>query len=137
MRVHPPPLHPVHRGTFLPSHFHNLELISTHNSNNHTRTIRIVEFKIGNCHAPLPTPGGFRAIYRDEGLRGLFRGTSLALVGVGNGALQFMGYEQLKNWAFVRKRRRIASLGRAWTMEDEKLVRITFCYALCAPEAFN
>lgn len=64
---------------------------------------------------------GFRAIFHDEGLRGLYRGTSLALFGVSNGALQFMGYEKMKGWAFERKRRRVAKLGRAWTTDDEKL----------------
>jgi solute carrier family 25 folate transporter 32 len=68
-------------------------------------------------------PGGFRAVYRDDGLRGLYRGTTLALVGVSNGALQFMTYEKMKSWAFERKRRRVAKLGRAWTLDDDKLVR--------------
>ncbi|KAN0134115.1 mitochondrial fad carrier protein [Lactarius tabidus] len=45
---------------------------------------------------------GFRAIFHDEGLRGLYRATSLALFG----------------W----KRRRIAKLGRAWTTDDNKLM---------------
>lgn len=67
--------------------------------------------------------GGTRAIFRDEGLRGLYRGTSLALVGVSNGALQFMAYEKMKLWAFERRRRRLEKLGRAWTMDDDKLVR--------------
>jgi solute carrier family 25 folate transporter 32 len=67
--------------------------------------------------------GGTRAIFRDEGLRGLYRGTSLALVGVGNGALQFVAYEKMKLWAFERRRRRLEKLGRAWTMDDDKLVR--------------
>jgi solute carrier family 25 folate transporter 32 len=66
---------------------------------------------------------GFRAIFHDEGLCGLYRGTSLALFGVSNGALQFMGYEKMKGWAFERKQRRVAKLGRAWTTDDEKLVR--------------
>jgi solute carrier family 25 folate transporter 32 len=47
-------------------------------------------------------------------------------VGVGNGALHFMTYEQMKSWAFERKRRRFAKLGRAWTMQDDKLVRSAF-----------
>jgi len=47
-------------------------------------------------------------------------------VGVGNGALQFMAYEEMKNWAFERKRRRFAKLGRTWTMQDDKLVRFAF-----------
>jgi hypothetical protein len=37
-----------------------------------------------------------------------------------------MGYEKMKGWAFERKRRRVAKLGRAWTTDDEKLVRIFF-----------
>jgi solute carrier family 25 (mitochondrial folate transporter), member 32 len=56
-------------------------------------------------------------------LKGLYRGTSLALVGVGNGALQFVAYEKMKIWAFERKRRRFAKLGREWTTDDDKLVR--------------
>jgi solute carrier family 25 folate transporter 32 len=70
----------------------------------------------------LNAPGGFRAIYLDEGWRGLYRGTTLALVGVSNGALQFMGYEKMKSWAFERKRRRFTKVGREWTMQDDKLV---------------
>lgn len=66
--------------------------------------------------------GGFSAIYHGEGWRGLYRGTSLALFGVSNGALQFMGYEKMKGWGFERKRRRFAKQGRAWTTEDDKLV---------------
>ncbi|KAH8980055.1 mitochondrial carrier domain-containing protein [Lactarius akahatsu] len=64
---------------------------------------------------------GLRAIFRDEGWGGLYRGMSLALVGVSNGALQFMTYEKMKNWAFERKRRRVAKLGRTWTTDDDKL----------------
>ncbi|KAH8980157.1 mitochondrial FAD carrier protein [Lactarius hatsudake] len=64
---------------------------------------------------------GLGAIFRDEGWGGLYRGMSLALVGVSNGALQFMTYEKMKNWAFERKRRRVAKLGRAWTTDDDKL----------------
>jgi hypothetical protein len=37
-----------------------------------------------------------------------------------------MGYEKMKGWAFERKRRRVAKLGRAWTTDDEKLVRVFF-----------
>ncbi|KAH9171564.1 hypothetical protein EDB89DRAFT_2243371 [Lactarius sanguifluus] len=42
---------------------------------------------------------------------GLYRGTSLALVGVSNGTLQFMAYEKM-SWAFERKRRWVSKLGR-------------------------
>jgi hypothetical protein len=67
--------------------------------------------------------GGFRAVFHDEALRSLYRGTSLALFGVSNGALQFVGYEKMEGWVFERKRQRVAKLGRAWT-DGEKLVRV-------------
>ena len=76
-----------------------------------------------SSHLNPNAPGGFRTIYRDEGWRGLYRGTTLALVGVSYGALQFMTYEKMKSWAFERKRRRSAKLGREWTVQDDKLVR--------------
>ncbi|KAH8976521.1 hypothetical protein EDB86DRAFT_1860718, partial [Lactarius hatsudake] len=50
---------------------------------------------------------GFRVIFSDSGRAGLYRGTSFALVGVSNGAPQFMAYEKMKSWAFERKRRRV------------------------------
>ena len=65
---------------------------------------------------------GFRSIYREEGLQGLYRGTSLALVGVSNGAIQFMGYEKMKAWGFEQKRKRFAKQGREFRPEDDKLV---------------
>ncbi|CAL1703355.1 unnamed protein product [Somion occarium] len=64
---------------------------------------------------------GFRSIYQTEGLAGLYRGTSLALFGVSNGALQFTCYEELKRWGFERKRRQFAKVGREWTPGDDKL----------------
>ncbi|KAL9933153.1 hypothetical protein V8E36_007871 [Tilletia maclaganii] len=39
-----------------------------------------------------------RHIYATEGIRGLWKGAGLALVGVSNGAIQFATYEQLKRW---------------------------------------
>jgi Mitochondrial carrier protein len=62
-------------------------------------------------------------IYCDDGLRGLYRGTLPALVGVSYGALQFMTYEKMKSWAFECKRWRIAKLVHEWTTDDDKLVR--------------
>ncbi|GAC95336.1 hypothetical protein PHSY_002911 [Pseudozyma hubeiensis SY62] len=41
---------------------------------------------------------GLVSIYRNEGLRGLYKGAGLALFGVSNGAIQFMAYEELKKW---------------------------------------
>ena len=46
------------------------------------------------------SPDGLSSVYKSEGIRGLYRGTTLALVGVSNGAIQFMGYEKMKNWGF-------------------------------------
>lgn len=67
---------------------------------------------------------GFRSIYSAEGVRGLWKGTTLALVGVSNGALQFMAYEEMKRWGFEQKRRQFARAGKTMTPEDDKLVRI-------------
>lgn len=41
---------------------------------------------------------GLVRTYRSEGLRGWYRGVGLAIVGVSNGAIQFMTYEKLKQW---------------------------------------
>lgn len=55
-------------------------------------------------------------------MAGLYRGTSLALFGVSNGALQFMVYEEMKRWGFARKRRQFAKEGKDYTHSDDKLV---------------
>ena len=64
----------------------------------------------------------------------MYRGTTLALVGVSNGAIQFMAYEQMKWLCFQQKRRQVAAAGRKWTAEDELLVRIG-SIPFCAEEA--
>ena len=68
------------------------------------------------------SPDGLSSVYEHEGIRGLYRGTTLALVGVSNGAIQFMGYEKMKNWGFDRKRKQFARAGREYTPADDKLV---------------
>jgi hypothetical protein len=54
---------------------------------------------------------------------GLFRGTSLALFGVSNGALQFVAYERMKRWGFELKKKQFELAGRPWTPDVDKLVR--------------
>ncbi|XP_060813522.1 mitochondrial folate transporter/carrier [Bombus pascuorum] len=41
---------------------------------------------------------GIKKIYRTEGFRGLYRGFVPGMFGVSHGAIQFMVYEELKNW---------------------------------------
>jgi solute carrier family 25 (mitochondrial folate transporter), member 32 len=65
---------------------------------------------------------GFKSIYHTEGIKGLYRGTSLALVGVSNGAVQFMGYEKMKAWGFEQKHKKFVAQGREFRPEDDKLV---------------
>ena len=55
-------------------------------------------------------------------MRGFYIGTLLGLVGVSNGALQFMAYERIKVFAFKQKRRSFEKAGKRWTTEDDKLV---------------
>lgn len=56
----------------------------------------------------------------------MYKGTSLALFGVSNGAIQFMGYEQLKWLCTEQKRLRYKATGREWRVDDEKLVRLFY-----------
>lgn len=64
---------------------------------------------------------GFSRVWHTEGIAGLWKGTALALVGVSNGAIQFMAYEEMKRWGFERKRRQFKKAGRIMTPEDDKL----------------
>ena len=49
---------------------------------------------------------GLYRIGKYEGLPGLYKGTLLGIIGVSNGAIQFMAYEELKKYARERKMRR-------------------------------
>ena len=62
---------------------------------------------------PGETPVAYRSLWdglvqtaRHEGVRGLYKGVGLAVLGVSNGAIQFMAYEQLKQWRGMRRLRR-------------------------------
>jgi Mitochondrial carrier protein len=67
---------------------------------------------------------GIYKVSKTEGIRGLWKGTSLALFGVTNGSLQFMAYELMKDWGFDRKAKRMEAMGEQWSLEKDKLVRI-------------
>jgi len=69
---------------------------------------------------------GLWSVGRTEGLRGLYRGTSLALFGVSNGALQFMAYEEMKKWGFARLRRRAATQGVEFDETSAKLTNTAY-----------
>lgn len=69
---------------------------------------------------------GLSTIVRTDGPKGLFRGTMLALVGVGNGAIQFMAYEKMKVWGFERKRRRALREGKTYDPNTAKLSNISY-----------
>ncbi|EJD00884.1 mitochondrial carrier [Fomitiporia mediterranea MF3/22] len=88
--------------------------------------VRMFTTRIDNPVAYRSLWHGLSSIYRNEGIKGLYKGTSLALVGVSNGAIQFMGYEQLKWLCTEQKRRRYATAEREWTLEAEKLSNTTY-----------
>ncbi|KAK4055559.1 mitochondrial FAD carrier protein flx1 [Microbotryomycetes sp. JL201] len=50
---------------------------------------------------------GLWQITKKEGIRGHSKGLLLAIIGVSNGAIQFMTYEELKKWRQADKRRRL------------------------------
>lgn len=79
---------------------------------------------------------GLSSIYRTEGLAGLYRGTSLALVGVSNGAVQFMAYEEMKRWGFERKRRQFEQAGRVYGPGDDKLSNTSYTVMSGASKIF-
>ncbi|KAF8164894.1 mitochondrial carrier domain-containing protein [Crassisporium funariophilum] len=69
---------------------------------------------------------GLSTIVRKEGPLGLFRGTSLALFGVSNGAIQFVVYEKMKAWGFERKRKQYARAGMVYDTEADKLSNLSY-----------
>ncbi|KIR27762.1 solute carrier family 25 (mitochondrial folate transporter), member 32 [Cryptococcus deuterogattii 99/473] len=72
---------------------------------------------------------GLRSIYRTEGIRGLYKGSLLALVGVSNGSIQFATYEEIKRRRTDLKKRKYLRAGKEWKVEDEKLTNTEYILA--------
>ncbi|KAL4082129.1 mitochondrial carrier domain-containing protein [Scleroderma yunnanense] len=79
---------------------------------------------------------GLSTVWRTEGVAGLWKGTTLALVGVSNGAIQFMAYEEMKRWGFDQKRKQFAKAGRTMTLEDEILSNTAYTVMSGASKLF-
>ncbi|KAL7925449.1 mitochondrial carrier domain-containing protein [Trichoderma austrokoningii] len=58
---------------------------------------------------------GFRTIYATEGVRGLYRGLGVSMIGVSHGAVQFAVYEPAKRFYFARRREKGIDSGRMTT----------------------
>lgn len=58
---------------------------------------------------------GFRTIYATEGVRGLYRGLGVSMIGVSHGAVQFAVYEPAKRFYFARRQRMGVDNGRMTT----------------------
>ncbi|KAG8991679.1 hypothetical protein FRB90_001266 [Tulasnella sp. 427] len=69
---------------------------------------------------------GLWKVAKHEGVKGLYKGTSLALFGVSNGALQFMAYEEMKKWGFARQRRKAALAGVPYDEVNAKLTNTAY-----------
>ncbi|THH11264.1 hypothetical protein EW145_g771 [Phellinidium pouzarii] len=96
-----------------------------------TNPLWVIKVRMFTTRADIPTAyrslwHGLSSVYHTEGIRGLYRGTSLALVGVSNGAIQFMGYEQLKWLCTEQKKRNFKKIGKEWTVDAEKLSNTTY-----------
>ncbi|KAG1888866.1 mitochondrial carrier domain-containing protein [Suillus subluteus] len=96
-----------------------------------TNPIWVVKVRMFTTRADSPTSyrslsDGIASIWKHEGFAGLWKGTSLALVGVSNGAVQFMAYEEMKRWGFEQKRKRFAKAGKVMGPEDDKLSNTSY-----------
>ncbi|GAA5836390.1 hypothetical protein JCM3766R1_003506 [Sporobolomyces carnicolor] len=67
---------------------------------------------------------GLYRLFREEGFRGGAKGMTLALVGVSNGAIQFMTYEELKKWRVELRRKRIGG-DTTTTRSDQDLNKLS------------
>ncbi|RFU81726.1 fad carrier flx1 [Trichoderma arundinaceum] len=58
---------------------------------------------------------GFKTIYTTEGIKGLYRGLGVSMIGVSHGAVQFAVYEPAKRFYFTRRKRMGTDNGRMTT----------------------
>ncbi|KAG5634690.1 hypothetical protein H0H81_001095 [Sphagnurus paluster] len=98
-----------------------------------TNPLWLVRVRMFTTRADSPTAyrslwDGLSTIVRTEGALGLFRGTSLALVGVSNGAIQFVAYEKMKKWGFDRKKRHYQKTGQEWNTDADKLSNTAYTF---------
>ncbi|GAA5892493.1 uncharacterized protein JCM6883_007378 [Sporobolomyces salmoneus] len=77
-------------------------------------------------HAYTGVLNGLYRLFREEGLKGGSKGMTLALIGVSNGAVQFMTYEELKKWRIESKRRkRIGTNGSGQGKGETDLTKLS------------
>lgn len=62
---------------------------------------------------------GLTTLAREEGFRGMSKGMTLALIGVSNGAIQFMTYEEIKKRRVELRRKRLGA-----GASDEEIKRL-------------
>ncbi|KAG8835356.1 hypothetical protein FRC17_003839 [Serendipita sp. 399] len=98
------------------THFKSARQSSRPRDNGTQTSMTATDYLVASAEA-----NGLYRLSKTEGIRGLYRGTSLALFGVTNGSLQFMTYELMKNWGFSRKREQLASRGEALSAENDRL----------------
>ncbi|KAM0435280.1 hypothetical protein ACHAPT_003374 [Fusarium lateritium] len=70
------------------------------------------------AHGAYPSMiAGARSILSTEGIRGLYRGLGVSLIGVSHGAVQFAVYEPAKRWYYARRREKHGILNAPMTPE--------------------
>ncbi|KIM42922.1 hypothetical protein M413DRAFT_18537 [Hebeloma cylindrosporum] len=79
-----------------------------------TNPLWLVRVRMFTTHSDAPTA-----------YRGLWR-TSLGLLGVSNGAIQFVVYEKMKAWGFERKRKHCERTGKEYNRETDKLSNLSY-----------
>ena len=68
---------------------------------------------------------GLVSTVQSEGIAGLYKGVGLAIVGVSNGAIQFMTYEQLKQWRSSMKLRHSVDGSRSYSELELDSVKLS------------